>query len=347
MARIMIADGDENFVRNAAATLHLRGHEVVSCRSLEEAVRVVDTTTPQLILADLRLAGGGGIELLETVKRDHPGCGVILTTALGSIEDAVEAIQRGALNYLRKPISTPDLVGLVEEGIGNPPSQARPATSGVEAPDDLSALTGIVGSSQAMHDLLSLVEKVADTDSSVLITGETGVGKELIGRAIHRLSRRADRVFCAVNSAAFPETLLESELFGHRRGAFTGATNNKKGLFEFAHEGTVFLDEAAEMPLSMQVKLLRFLQTGEVRPVGDETTRYVDVRLVAATNKDLEQEVANGTFREDLYYRLAVIPIHVPPLRERPEDIRALSTHFLARFAERAGKTVTGISPDA
>jgi DNA-binding NtrC family response regulator len=343
----LIADGDEAFVRSTAATLHLRGHEVASCRTFEEALRAIGVSSPQLILADLRLEGGGGFELLEQVQRDGLTSGIILTTDVGSIESAVEAIQRGALNYLRKPIASSDLVAVVEEGLGRfrPDRPAR--TASADSCGDLSLLTGIVGSSRAMQDLLNLVEKIAGTDSSVLITGETGVGKELIGRAIHRLSRRADRIFCAVNSAAFPETLLESELFGHRRGAFTGATGNKKGLFEFAHEGTVFLDEVAEMPLSMQVKLLRFLQTGEVRPVGDETTRYVDVRLVAATNKNLEREVAAGTFREDLYYRLAVIPIHVPPLRERPEDIRDLSLHFLQRFAERAGKPVLGISGDA
>ena len=349
MARILIADGDDSFVRQAAATLHLSGHEVSSCRTVDEALRGVSNLTPQVVLADLQVDGGGGLELLDRIRAMETGCGVIVTTGLGSIESAVEAIQRGALNYLRKPIERDDLVSIVEEGLAKAQvgsARAVEPVASAEA-DDLSALTGIVGSSRAMEDLLRLVEKVADTDSSVLITGETGVGKELIGRAIHRLSRRSERVFCAVNSAAFPETLLESELFGHRRGAFTGATANKKGLFEFAHEGTVFLDEVAEMPLSMQVKLLRFLQTGEVRPVGDETTRYVDVRLVAATNKNLEREVAEGTFREDLYYRLAVIPIHVPPLRERPEDVRALSNHFLRRFADRAGKPVERISTDA
>jgi DNA-binding NtrC family response regulator len=343
----MIADGEESFVRSAAATLHLRGHEVVSCKSLEEANRSIAVLPPQLVLADLRLEGGGGFELLNQIQSAGHSCGVVLTTSHGSIESAVEAIQRGALNYLRKPIETPDLVAVVEEGLakmGSRPGEPLPKTS---ATNDLSTLTGIVGGSRAMEDLLRLVEKVADTDSSVLITGETGVGKELVGRAIHNLSRRSDRVFCAVNSAAFPETLLESELFGHRRGSFTGATGNKTGLFESAHEGTVFLDEVAEMPLSMQVKLLRFLQTGEVRPVGDEAVRYVDVRLVAATNKVLEREVANGAFREDLYYRLAVIPIHVPALRERPEDIHSLANHFLEKFGERSGKKVDRIEGDA
>lgn len=347
MARILIADGEETFVRSAAATLHLRGHEVASCGTTDDAFRALRAAPPQLVIADLRLPGEGGLALLDRIQQEAGRCGVVLVTSAGSIESAVEAIQRGAINYLRKPIETDELVSVVEEGLARFGDADRPSSAAAPAQNDLSELTGIVGSSRAMEELLELVEKVADTDSSVLITGETGVGKELIGRAIHRLSRRADRVFCAVNSAAFPETLLESELFGHRRGAFTGATGNKKGLFEFADEGTVFLDEVAEMPLSMQVKLLRFLQTGEVRPVGDETTRYVDVRLVAATNKNLEREVADGTFREDLYYRLAVIPIHVPPLRERPEDVRALSQHFLTRFAQRAGKPVGSISDEA
>jgi DNA-binding NtrC family response regulator len=205
----------------------------------------------------------------------------------------------------------------------------------------------IIGASGVIRELLELVARVADTESTALVTGETGTGKELVGRALHRASRRRQRVFCAVNSAAFPETLLESELFGHRRGAFTGASANKKGLFEHAGGGTVFLDEVAEMPLSMQAKLLRFLQTGEIRPVGDETVRRVDVRLVTATNKDLEREVEAGRFREDLYYRLAVIPIHVPALRERREDIPDLCSHFLRARGAKSGKVIEGIERDA
>jgi len=221
-----------------------------------------------------------------------------------------------------------------------------PRAAGADA-EERAAFDAIIGGSCRMHDLLELVRRVAETDSTAFITGETGTGKELIGRALHRASRRRDRVFCALNSAAFPETLLESELFGHRRGAFTGASQNKRGLLECAHAGTVFLDEVAEMPLSMQAKLLRFLQTGEIRPVGGESTRLVDVRLITATNKDLEREVRAGRFREDLFYRLAVIPIHVPPLREHPEDVPALALHFLRRFATKLGKTVDGIEPAA
>jgi len=230
----------------------------------------------------------------------------------------------------------------VRKGQDGEPPQAAGADAAERA-----AFDAIIGSSCRMHDLLELVRRVAETDSTAFITGETGTGKELIGRALHRASRRRDRVFCALNSAAFPETLLESELFGHRRGAFTGASQNKRGLLECAHAGTVFLDEVAEMPLSMQAKLLRFLQTGEIRPVGGESTRLVDVRLITATNKDLEREVRAGRFREDLFYRLAVIPIHVPPLREHPEDVPALALHFLRRFATKLGKTVDGIEPAA
>jgi two-component system response regulator HydG len=253
-------------------------------------------------------------------------------------------MRKGARHYLSKPFETRALLDAVDTAL-RPNGGLRPLTT--SSSDGPSRYAEIIGRSRAIRDLLDLVARVADTESTALITGETGTGKELVGRAIHEKSRRRDRIFSPVNSAAFPETLLESELFGHRRGAFTGASAHKKGLFEAADQGTVFLDEVAEMPLSMQAKLLRFLQTGEIRPVGSEQTRHVDVRLVTATNKDLEAEVAAGRFREDLYYRLAVIPIHIPPLRERREDIELLASHFLARFAARSGKRIHGIDADA
>jgi two-component system response regulator HydG len=256
-----------------------------------------------------------------------------------------EAINRGAISFfLGKPWTSEDL-DQMEKNAGASATRRNSKRRGSAAGD--ARIPEIIGDSAAIRELVALIGNVADTESTVLVTGETGTGKELVGRAIHQLSRRRDRVLCAVNSAAFPETLLESELFGHRKGAFTGAAANTKGLFEQADRGTVFLDEVAEMPLPMQAKLLRFLQTGEVRPVGGDSTREVDVRLVAATNKDLEAEVAAGRFREDLYYRLAVIPLRVPPLRERAEDIPVLAEHFLGRMCLKSGRNLRGIEPEA
>ncbi len=345
MARILVVDDERNVRTTVALALEREGFEVDCADSGEEAVERAREGAYDLVITDYRLRGISGMEVLDEVKRSAPETEVVMMTAFGTIEGAVAAMRRGAANYLRKPFQSADVVevarGALEAGA---PASELDLRSG---PGRASAFDGIVGRSRPVRELLELVAKVADTDSTVLITGETGTGKELVGRAIHAASRRSGRVFCAVNSAAFPETLLESELFGHRRGAFTGASTNKKGLFEHAHQGTVFLDEVAEMPLSMQAKLLRFLQTGEIRPVGGENTRVVDVRLVTATNKDLEKEVEAGRFREDLYYRLAVIPLQVPPLRERAEDIPLLVEHFLRRFSAKVGKTVTGIEADA
>ncbi len=346
MAKILIADSDARTCRSIAVTLCAFGHDCEIAESGRVALERLRGTALDLVLCDLHLEGLDGLDLLRAVKSESPATGVLIMTLSGTIESAVEAMQLGALNYLRKPLQSADLRAIVESALDDVVS-----ISGVRikepVAEDLPAATGVVGESEAIADVLEMVAKVSQTDSSVLITGETGTGKELIGRAVHKLSRRRDRVFCAINSAAFPESLLESELFGHRRGAFTGAMTNKKGLFEFANHGTVFLDEVAEMPSSMQVKLLRFLQTGEIRPVGDENTRFVDVRLVTATNKSLEEEVESRAFREDLYYRLAVIPVHVPPLRERSEDIPLLASHFLTRFAKRAGKMLDGIDESA
>lgn len=346
MAKVLVVDDERNVRASVAIALRREGHDVETAMSGEEALGIARDVDPDVVLTDLRLSGMDGLELIRGLRRQSPGIGVVVMTAFGSIESAVEAMQAGAGDYLRKPFEAGELAAVVERALRTHPDAAAGPPAEPRA-ESRTPFDGIIGRSPALRELLGLVSKVAETDSTVLITGETGTGKELIGRAIHRASRRRDRVFSAVNSAAFPETLLESELFGHRRGSFTGASSNKKGLFESAHQGTVFLDEVAEMPLSMQAKLLRFLQTGEIRPVGGESTRLVDVRLVTATNKSLEEEVAAGRFREDLYYRLNVIPIHVPALRERIEDVPLLAEYFLRRFARRLDKAVDGIAPDA
>ena len=319
MARILIVDANRDG-RRLSELLRRRGHEVVAISGPNE---IDHCGTLGFDVAVVEGAGRSESEVtnvLDVLRERLPETSCVLSGA------GAGAAKHDGIEDERLALQVDELL-------------ERTAAA--------SPFAGIVGRSPAIRELLQLVAKVAQTDSTVLVTGETGTGKELIGRAIHQASRRASRVFCALNSAAVPETLLESELFGHRRGAFTGASSNKRGLFEHADRGTVFLDEVAEMPLSMQAKLLRFLQTGELRPVGSETSRYVDVRLVTATNKDLEREVAEGRFREDLYYRLAVIPIHVPPLRERRDDVPLLAQHFLRRFARKMGKAVEGFTDEA
>ncbi|MCG8588498.1 MAG: sigma-54 dependent transcriptional regulator, partial [Proteobacteria bacterium] len=344
MPRILVVDDDRNVCTSLAIALRSEGHEIDLCPSDQDAVETAANGGYRIVFMGEYALGGEGYPALAALRERSPGTAVVVMSGEGSVEDAVAAMQRGASHYVHKPIQIGEVVKIVDRALsGQRPEVAGALAAGV----DIGAACGVIGQSPAIQELLELVSKVAQTDSTVLVHGETGTGKELIGRALHQLSPRRDRVFCAVNSAAFPETLLESELFGHRRGAFTGASNNKKGLFEHADRGTVFLDEVAEMPLSMQAKLLRFLQTGEIRAVGGESTRYVDVRLVTATNKDLEKEVAAGRFREDLYYRLAVIPLTVPPLRERPEDIPVLAQHFLRRFASRQGKSIDVIESAA
>jgi DNA-binding NtrC family response regulator len=342
MARILIVDDDRDARVALQLALRRGGDQAEAAGRVDEALAAVRRGGIDLVLTEAKVDGADGLALLRAIRGEAPGLPVVVTTACASVEGAVEAMRIGARSYLRKPVDPATLRGLL--GLAPTPSLAQP--SGSDAAESAS-FDAILGTSRVMRDLLDLVRDVARTDSTVLVTGETGTGKELVGRALHAASRRRERVFCALNSAAFPETLLESELFGHRRGAFTGASQNKRGLLESAHDGTVFLDEVAEMPLSMQAKLLRFLQTGEIRPVGGETTRSVDVRLVTATNKDLEAAVRAGRFREDLYYRLAVIPIHVPPLRDRAEDVPVLALHFLRRFARKHRKAVDDIDPEA
>ena len=349
--RTVLVVGEEPLVRRPLArAFALQGVRALEATEFEEALAMLRTEPIDALIADQAVGPISGLELLERAREEFPETQRIVLCEQGDAWLAQRAVNRAGVSYL---LPKPWEADAIEEVIAHLENAAAAPTTPLarrerRGPEpSRHSFSNIIGESTAIRELLELVCKVAETDSTALITGETGTGKELIGRAIHAASRRSGRVFSAVNSAAFPETLLESELFGHRRGAFTGASSNAKGLFEHADKGTVFLDEVAEMPLSMQAKLLRFLQTGEIRPVGGEVTRYVDVRLITATNKDLEQEVAAGRFREDLYYRLAVIPIEVPALRQRSEDIPLLARHFLARMAEKTGRAVEQIDEGA
>ena len=337
---VLVAEGHPREDAALASALRVRGIRPEMATNAEDALALVRAGGVDLVIARQGLPGRDGVDLLAELRQHSPAVRRVLLSDTCDPAVTREAVNRAGVAYLL-PASWTDAAlddvcrGLSRRGRSN----ASPAST--------MRFPGIVGSSPALRELLHLVERVARTESTVLITGETGTGKELISRAVHEASSRRDNAFCAVNSAAFPETLLESELFGHLRGAFTGASSNSKGLFERAHKGTVFLDEVGEMPLSMQAKLLRFLQTGEIRPIGADRVHYVDVRLVTATNKNLETAVSEGLFREDLFYRLAVIPMHVPPLRERKEDIPLLARHFLARMVERSGTRVKEIDGDA
>jgi DNA-binding NtrC family response regulator len=340
---------EESAAREAlASSLEKRCLRVIAVEGSVDALARLRVGGIDLIIANQDLAVSSGVDLLAEARRRWPKVGRILVSERNDPELAHKAINLAAVSHLlTKPWTDEALDEALRTPVAGGDGAAQIARRRTVEPISNAHFTRIVGRCAVLQELLELVRRVGQTESTALITGETGTGKELIGRAIHEVSRRREQTFCAVNSAAFPETLLESELFGHRRGAFTGAASNTKGLFEHADKGTVFLDEVAEMPLSMQAKLLRFLQTGEIRPVGSESTRYVDVRLVTATNKELEGEVAAGRFREDLYYRLAVIPIHVPPLRERVEDIPLLASHFLERMGEKTGRVGHEIDSDA
>ncbi len=350
MGQILVVSDEKGERERLSLALRARGHEVEVARCFDDADALARRGAFDWVVSDADLPEVSGFELVRHLKRLPCPPRVVLLSGRDSVEEAVEAMRLGSDDYLRKPTGADEIARVVErtgraaEDIPRP-CRTFPMSSREVADGD--PFGRIVGRSLPLRETLDLVRRVARTDSTVLIHGETGTGKELIGESIHAASPRRARVFSAVNAATFPETLLESELFGHRKGSFTGASNNKKGLFEHAHQGTVFLDEVAEMPLTMQAKLLRFLQTGEIRPVGSETTRIVDVRLVAATNKDLEEEVAAGRFREDLYYRLAVIPIEVPPLRERREDIPVLAEHFLRAFEKKHGRDPLSLDAEA
>jgi two-component system response regulator FlrC len=346
-ASILVVDDEPAMRLLLTSILREEGHEVTAAASGEEAVQLLARHHYHLILTDLKMPGISGLELLAQVKWDDPGTAVILLTAFGTVEGAVEAMRKGAVHYLLKPLANPDELRLTVRRVLEEQRVADEAITLRQATEAVFPFGEIVARDAKMRAALELGRSVAPTDATVLLSGETGTGKELMARAIHHWSPRGEQAFVAVNCAALAETLLESELFGHEKGAFTGAAAQRRGRFELAHGGTLFLDEVGETTPALQAKLLRVLQEGTFERVGGEKTVTVDVRVIAATNRDLPQLVAERTFREDLYYRLSVFPIILPALRERPADIFPLAAHFLQQASRRLGKQIAGVTAEA
>jgi two-component system response regulator GlrR len=340
-ASILVVDDDPDLLRLMQIRLTAAGYAVSTAASGERALAQASVARPQLLVTDLRMGGMDGMALFEAIRAKHPTMPVIVLTAHGTIPDAVSAVQRGVFGYLTKPFEPKTLLAEVERALA--------MAGGAHAVGDAGDAwrREIITRNPAMEDVLAKARMVAESDASVLIQGESGTGKELVARAIHQASPRRDYAFVAINCGAIPEQLLESELFGHVKGSFTGAVRDNKGLFQTADRGTLFLDEIGDMPVALQVKLLRVLQDKKVRPVGATESHDVDVRVISATHRNLEAEMAAGNFREDLYYRLNVVALALPSLAERREDIPLLANHFLAMLAEKYKKTVNGFAPEA
>jgi len=344
-ARVLIVDDESNMRRTTAMILRQAGHVTEEAEDGAVAIQRLEAESFAVVLTDLRMPNRGGIEVLRAAMTHAPETQVIVMTGFGTLESAVEAVREGACDFLHKPFEAHELllrVAMAQEK-GRLVRQVRYYKAEHQR---LAARSRIVGQSSAVRTLLEKVARVGPTDATVLITGESGTGKELVARELHEASRRSEQPFIPVNCAAITETLLESELFGHAKGAFTGAVRARRGMFEEANGGTLFIDEIGETSPGFQAKLLRVLQEGEVRRVGESTSIRVDVRVIAATNQDLRRAIAEKRFREDLFYRLNVVPLRIPPLRERREDVPLLATHFLARFNQRAG-TQKALGPDA
>ncbi|MHB8138153.1 MAG: sigma-54-dependent transcriptional regulator [Smithellaceae bacterium] len=328
--KILIIDDDTSFRRVLEYNLQEEGYEVLTASSGEEGLSIFEKQSPQLVITDMKMNGISGMDVLNVVKKQSPDTLVIIITAFGAVDKAVEAMKLGAYDYITKPVNRDELRLMVRKALelASLFQENKDLRKRIENREEFKHM---VGASDAMAEIFSLVSKVADTEATILITGESGTGKELVARAIHEQSSRRNLPFVAINCAAIPGELLESELFGHIKGSFTGAIKDQQGKFQQADGGTIFLDEVCDLPLVMQPKLLRVLQEKEVLPVGSGKIQKIDVRVVAATNLDIEEMVAAGRFREDLYYRLSVIPIHLPPLRQRLEDIPPLLRHFAAK----------------
>ncbi|MCA1556763.1 MAG: sigma-54 dependent transcriptional regulator, partial [Acidobacteria bacterium] len=340
MANILIVDDEQGMRQLLSLVFGRAGHQVRAAENGRRAVELLREASADLIISDVRMPDMGGIELLQAARELLPDVAVVMMTAFATVETAREAFKLGADDFIQKPFDVDELKLIVEKALEL--HQLKQEIQGWrKTQSERGRLDQIIGRSPKMQAIYQMVETVAAVQSTILITGESGTGKELVARAVHNLSPRNDKPFVSINCGAFTETLLESELFGYVRGAFTGATGNRKGLFEAAHKGTIFLDEIGEMSPAMQVKLLRVLQERKVRPVGGHEELSVDARVIAATNRDLPAMVKAGTFREDLFYRISVIPIELPPLREKREDIPELVRHFAEKYCAQAGRDLT------
>src|SRR5580704_260638 len=342
--QVLIVDDEPNLRKILSAQLTRDGYDVLTAEDGEQGLHLLREHHIDLVITDLKMPKVDGMTLLKRALEEEPELPVVMVTAHGTIDTAVEALKRGAFDFVTKPFDKDEVRQIVAKALKTRELGGADATS---TPASRGARFGIIGSSPGIAELYAILERVADTPTTVLITGESGTGKELVARALHEHSSRKDKPFIKVNCAAIPKELIESELFGYERGAFTGAVASKPGRFELANGGTLFLDEIGEIPIEMQVKLLRALQESEFERVGGIKTIRVDVRLVAATNRDLKKLIAAGNFREDLFYRLNVVPIRLPALRERAGDIPLLVEHFLRKFNERLKKHVTSAEPEA
>ncbi|HWY45584.1 MAG TPA: sigma-54 dependent transcriptional regulator [Candidatus Sulfotelmatobacter sp.] len=346
MAHILVVDDERSICELLEITFRKEGHRVEVANTVDAAKRKLESQIFDIVISDVRMPGADGLDLLKFVKEVSPACFFLLITGVPTVETAIAAINAGADRYVIKDHDLVDQLRRAVVGVSESLKWKKEAGYLRRELRRLTGLDNILGQSPKMRAIFELIQTIAPQSSRVLITGESGTGKELVARAIHENSQRAQAPFITINCGAFPETLLESELFGYMKGAFTGANENRQGLFQAAHGGTLFMDEIGNMSLTMQVKLYRVLQEGKVRPLGSNEEIDVDVRVIAATNKEFEKEIAEGRFREDLYYRLSVIPIQLPPLRERREDIPLLARHFLEGFRKSMEKPVTGISPE-
>jgi len=344
--RVLIVDDEENIRLVLRTLLRRHGYEVEAAASGEEALPLVDSFGPDVVLADVRMPKMGGLDLLATLKAKGHDATVIVMSAYGNVDQAIEAMKAGAYDYIQKPFKNDEVVLALKKAEERETLRRENRALREEIRKE-NRYEDILAKSQKMQDIFRTISKIADYKTTVLVTGESGVGKELVARAIHRRSSRRAGPFVAINCGAIPENLLESELFGHKKGAFTDAINDRRGLFEDASTGTLFLDEIGELPLGLQVKLLRVLEDEQIRRLGETRDLKVDVRIVAATHRDLDAETKAGRFREDLYYRLNVLPIHIPPLRDRREDVPLLIEHFVARNNTRLRSNIVGIDSEA